>query len=172
LVTAVKSEGTTWLARLSAPAVPAGIYGTVICASVLAAAQGKSTIQVAAVVVVTLIVYWMAERYSEVLGLAAGEESAGQSKITPERVRAVLGSGWAMIQASVTPLIVMLISRLAGASSELAVNIALVYTVLLLVALGWIAATRALLAGWGRVAATGFTAVLGLIVVVLKTSLH
>jgi hypothetical protein len=59
-----------------------------------------------------------------------------------------------------------------GASAGTAVNIALWYNVLLLVALGWLATTRADLVGWRRLVATAFTAVLGLVVVGLKASLH
>jgi hypothetical protein len=69
-------------------------------------------------------------------------------------------------------LVVLLGSRLLGATSETAVNIALAYTVILLVALGGLAATRAGLTGWQRLLATIFAAVLGLIVIGLKGSLH
>lgn len=175
-MTAIKPARRRWLNRVSSAAVPSGIYGTVICASILASVEQMSVGTVAVVVVVTLVVYWLAERYSEVLGLSAGADhdsprTTGQ-KITAAHVRTVLRSDWPMIQASVTPLVVMLISRLLGASNELAVDIALFYTILLLVALGWLAATRALLVGWPRLAATSFAAVLALIVVGLKASLH
>lgn len=159
------------LARVSAPSVPAGIYGTIICASILAAAGEKSAAKVAATVLVTLFAYWLAERYAEVLGLAAGPDGPGPP-ITMAHVRHVLRSGWSMIQASITPLLVMLVSRLFGASSALAVDIALVYAVVLLVLLGWLAASRAGLRRWPRVGATAFAAFLGLLVVVLKASLH
>ena len=43
--------------RVPTSAVPAGIYGTIICASILAAADGKRPAKVALVVVVTLFVY-------------------------------------------------------------------------------------------------------------------
>jgi hypothetical protein len=56
---------------MPASAVPAGIYGTIICASILASSDGKRPVKVAVVVIVTLVVYWLAERYAEVLGLAS-----------------------------------------------------------------------------------------------------
>lgn len=166
--------------RVPAPLVPAGIYGTVICASILASAGEEPAARVALIVVVTLIVYWLAERYAEVLGLAASPDDEGTpgrlghngSRITAAHVRHVLRSGWPMIQASVTPLLVLLGSRLLGASTTTAIDIALAYTVCLLVGLGWLAATRAGLAGWPRMAAAGFAAILGLLVVMLKASLH
>jgi hypothetical protein len=167
------------LRRASAQSVPAGIYGTVICASILASAGDQPSAQVALVVLVTLFVYWLAERYAEVLGLAGPPDDEGSpaepghaARITASHVRHVLRSGWSMIEASITPLLVLLGSRLLGANAETAVNIALAYTVFLLIALGRLAATRAGLTGWSRLAATMFAAVLGLIVIALKTSLH
>ncbi|WP_203716144.1 hypothetical protein [Asanoa siamensis] len=150
----------------AAPWVPAGIYGTVICASTLAAAGNYPAGRVALIVLVTLLVYWLAERYSELLGLA------GQGPIGRREVLAALTSGWAMIQASVTPLLVLFFARLAGASHAAALDAALAYTVFLLVVLGWLAARRAGLTGWTRWAATSFSGILGLVVVALKAALH
>jgi hypothetical protein len=168
--------GHRWLTRVRGSQVPAGIYGTVICSSILASAGDQSTVRVAVVVLVTLFVYWLAERYAEFLGLAAGNgevpNAAPVPAITRAHVRAVLGRGWAMIQASLTPLVVLLVSRLLGANEGLAVDIALAYTVVLLIALGALGAERAGLTGWPRALATGFSAVLGLLVVALKASLH
>jgi hypothetical protein len=175
------AEASTQLhrfARVSSTSVPAGIYGTVICASILASASPETpAVKVAVTVIVTLLVYWLAERYAEVLGL---EPSAGHAglyerhthRITAAHVRGVMRSGWPMIQASVTPLIVLLGGRLLGAGSEAAVNIALAYTMVLLLVLGWLAATRAGLARWPRLLAAAFATLLGLVVVILKASLH
>jgi positive regulator of sigma E activity len=171
-VTEAKLTGRRSWMGVSAPSVPAGIYGTVICASILASAGDTSAGKVAVAVVVTLFVYWLAERYSEILGLVGSADHHEPQKITGDHVRTVLKSGWPMIQASVTPLLVLLVSRLAGASSAIAVDIALAYTIVLLTALGWLAATRAGLVGWPRLTAAGFATVLGLVVVILKASLH
>lgn len=158
--------------------MPAGIYGTIICASILAAASPDTpALKVAISVLVTLMVYWLAERYAEVLGLASSPDHAGPyeqrtHRVTVAHLRHVMGSGWAMIQASVTPLVVLLGSRLLGADSETAVNIALGYTDVLLALLGWLAATRAGLTGWPRALAAAFAIFLGLVVVVLKGALH
>ena len=172
------TSGPRLLKRVSSKSVPAGIYGTIICASILGSASPDTpALKVAISVLVTLLVYWLAERYAEVLGLVsspdhAGPYEQGTNRITAAHVRHVLGSGWAMIQASITPLIVLLGSRLLGAESEMAVNIALVYTVILLALLGWLAATRAGLTGWARRLAAAFATFLGLAVVILKASLH
>jgi hypothetical protein len=161
--------------------VPAGIYGTVLCSSILASAADQPTLRLALVVLVTLFVYWLAERYAELLGLVAtaspdelgaARPSGGRQSITRAQLRQVLSRGWAMIQASVTPLVVLLGSRLLGASSGAAVDIALGYTVVLLVGLGALGAQRAGMTGWPRTLATAFSAILGMMVVALKASLH
>jgi hypothetical protein len=156
---------------VAAPWVPAGIYGTVICAATLASSGVESAGRVAATVLVTLLVYWLAERYAELLGLAA-RSGDGRPSVTRAEVLHVLTAGWAMIQASITPLLVLLLARLAGASNEAALDAAVAYTVFLLVVLGWLAARSAGLTGWPRWAATAFAGVLGLVVVALKVALH
>jgi hypothetical protein len=156
---------------VAAPWVPAGIYGTVICAATLASAGKEPAGRVALTVLVTLLVYWLSERYAELLGLAA-RGGDGKPAVTRAEVLGVLTAGWAMIQASITPLLVLLIARLCGASSEIALDVAVAYTVLLLVVLGWLAARSAGLVGWPRWAATAFAGVLGLVVVALKVALH
>jgi hypothetical protein len=168
--------GHRWLTGVHGSQVPAGIYGTVICSSILASAGDESTARVAVVVLVTLMVYWLAERYAEILGLVATTDNEGSGAARPAITRAhlrhVLGRGWGMIQASVTPLVVLLGSRLLGASRGAAVDIALAYTVVLLVGLGALGAQRAGLTGWPRTSATAFSALLGLLVIALKASLH
>ena len=52
----------------------AGIYGTIITAAILDTAGGRlATDALVTAVVVTLLVYWIAEEYAEVLG----EQAAG-----------------------------------------------------------------------------------------------
>lgn len=175
-MTGTRTTRRVW-AHVSAQSVPAGIYGTVICASILASAGHEPAGRVGLVVVVTLFVYWLAERYAEVLGLAGLPDDESRyghpgQKITAAHVRQVLTSGWAMIEASITPLLVLLFSRLLGADSDTAINISLAYTLVLLIGLGWLAGTRAGLTRWPRLLATLFAAALGLLVIGLKASLH
>jgi hypothetical protein len=52
----------------------AGIYGAIITAAILDTAGGRlSTVALVIAVVVTLLVYWLAEEYAELLG----EQAAG-----------------------------------------------------------------------------------------------
>jgi len=58
---------------------PEAIYGTIISASVLAAAHSDDAVSVALGVFITLLVYWLAERWSELIAGHPGSEpfSAG-----------------------------------------------------------------------------------------------
>src|ERR687892_417898 len=74
----------------------AGIYGTIITAAVLASA-GKAlpTAALAVAVLVTLLVYWAAEQYAELLG----EQAEHGHLPTWPRIRSGLAGTWTMVTA-------------------------------------------------------------------------
>ena len=147
---------------------PAGIFGTIVGASVLASADPADPLSdVAWAVVVTLIVYWLAERWSEVLGSRLRGEP-----FTRRRIAAVFGRGWPMVQASYVPLVVLLVSWALGASNATALNIALGFCVATLAALGVLAGRRADMSGWGVVGSGVFTATPGFSLILMKAFLH
>jgi hypothetical protein len=146
---------------------PAGIYGTIISASVLAAAHDDETITVGAGVFVTLLIYWLAERWSEVLGAHLRGEPFDWAQ-----ARRTFLHGWPMVQASYGPLLVLLIARLSGASHEVAIDLALLTTILVLIGLGTLAGVRAGLSTVGVVASAIFNGFLGLLLILLKSLLH
>ncbi len=149
-----------WQVRQAGPA----IYGTIIGGSVMAATEEHTPVgEVAATVVVTLIVYWLAERWSFLLG----SQMTGQ-KVTVRHAREVFAEGWSMVQASYLPLLVMLIASFVGADSDLAVDLALGATIVVLVELGYTAAHRAGRTGWALAGSAGFTGLLGVLLVLLK----
>jgi len=142
----------------------AGIYGAIITAAILAAAGGHlSTGALVVSVVVTLLVYWLAEEYAELLGEATGGK-------LPSRVymRQALAATWPMVSASYLPLLALVLARVAGASSLVAANVGLVATILLLTAHAWTAARAAKLHGWRLIFAVSVAAALGLVMVLLK----
>ena len=107
----------------------AGIYGTIVTAAVLAAGGGVLPVPALAVaVLVTLMVYWLAEQYAEVHGEQAEH---GQLPTWP-RVRAGLVNTWAMVCAAYIPVLVLILVRVLDASPTLAANPALVAALLLL----------------------------------------
>lgn len=143
----------------------AGIYGAVITASVLAAAGARlTTLALAVAVVVTLVVYWLAEQYAELLG----EQAAGTSVLSRATMVAGLASTWPIVTASAAPIAVLLLVRLAGASAAAAANAGIVTAVVLLAVHGFAAGRAARLRGWRLTGVTLTAAALGLVMVVLK----
>jgi hypothetical protein len=143
----------------------AGIYGAIITGAILAAAGARlPTGALVVSVVVTLLVYWLAEEYAELLG----EQAVGGRMPSRAYVREALAATWPMVSASYLPLLVLVLARLAGASASAAANFGLVAAIVLLTAHGWLAARAAKLRGWQQVFAASTAAALGLIMVVLK----
>jgi hypothetical protein len=146
---------------------PAGIYGTIISASVLAAAYEDTALEIALGVFFTLLVYWLAERWSELVGSHLRGEPFDWA-----HARRVFMHGWPMVQASYVPMLALIIARLLGASVDAAVNFALLTTILVLIGLGALAARRAGLPPVGLVASAIFNGLLGAVLILLKSLLH
>ena len=143
----------------------AGIYGAIITAAILDTAGDRlSTAALVVAVVITLLVYWLAEEYAELLG----EQAAGGRLPSRGYVRAALAATWPMVSASYLPLLVLVLARLAGASAAAAANFGLVAALVLLTTHGWLAARAARLHGWQLLFAVSVAAALGLLMIVLK----
>jgi hypothetical protein len=158
------NEGKRTHRRALAP----GIYGTIICGSVMVAVDPTGSIgHVVAVVVVTVLIYWLAERYSELLARRMRGE-----RVSATELRSTLRTGWPMVQASYTPLLVPIGAGLLGADTATAVSAAVFYTTALLFVLGWLAGRRGGQSGWGLVGTETFIGGLGIVMVILKLALH
>jgi hypothetical protein len=143
----------------------AGIYGAIITAAILDAAGGHLATTVLVIsVVVTLLVYWLAEEYAEVLG----EQAAGGRLPGWAYIRGALAATWPMVSASFVPLLALVLARLAGASSLVAANVGLVAAIVLLTIHGWLAGRSAGLHGRKLLFATSVAAALGLVMILLK----
>lgn len=143
----------------------AGIYGAIITAAILDTAGDRlSTGALVAAVVITLLVYWLAEEYAELLG----EQATGGKLPSRAYVREALAATWPMVSASFLPLLAVVLARLAGASAYAAANIGLAAAILLLTAHGWLAARAAKLHGWRLLFTVSAAVALGLVMVVLK----
>jgi hypothetical protein len=142
-----------------------GIYGAIITAAILATAGNElHTGGLVVTVVITLVVYWLAEEYAELLG----EQAEGGLVPTWDYIRGSLAATWPMVTASFAPLVVLVVARLAGASIPVADNIGLAAAIVLLLIHGWSAARSAQLRGWQLAFATSVAVALGLVMVVLK----
>jgi hypothetical protein len=143
----------------------AGIYGAIITAAILDTAGGHlPTVALVVAVVVTLVVYWLAEEYAELLGeQAGGGRLPGRSAI-----RGALAATWPMVSASYAPLLALLLARVAGASAVAAANVGLAAAIVLLTFHGWSAGRAARLHGWPLLLATSVALALGLVMIALK----
>jgi hypothetical protein len=146
-----------------------GIYGTILTAAVIAA--GGNTLSTAALevtVLVTLVVYWVAEQYAELLGEHTYE---GRLPRAPQ-IRTSFASSFTMVSSSFVPLISLLVARGAGADQLGAAALALLVCLILLVFHGYSAGRAAGLKGMMLLGATATAALLGVAMIALKALLQ
>jgi hypothetical protein len=156
------------------PEAPAGlrprrhadaIYGTIITASVFASAGDElATGPLAISVLITLAVYWIADVYAELLG----DQLARKRLPTWLDIRSTLASSWPMVSATFSPLLVLFLAWVAGASSSVSATAGLVAAIVILAAYAWWACRAAGLRGARMFAVTSVAAVLGLLMIFLK----
>jgi positive regulator of sigma E activity len=143
----------------------AGIYGAIVTAAIIAATGGDlPTVAVVIAVMVTLVVYWVAEEYAEVLG----EQAEGGRLPTWASIRQMLVVTWPMVSASYLPLLALVVARVAGASALTAANVGLVMAIVLLTIHGWSASRAARLRGRQLLFSTSVAALLGIMMILLK----
>jgi hypothetical protein len=143
------------------------VHGTVVGAAAMAAASLHGTLaEVVVTVLVTVAVYWAADRYARVLSVAVH----GPGRLG--KLAAVLRRGWPMVEAAYTPLLVLVGVELLTGDLRVGVLAALCVATLLLGGLGHAAARRAGSALAEAVAWGAVSAALGVVIIVLKLSLH
>lgn len=143
------------------------ICGTVVGAAAMAVASVHGTLSAMIVtVLVTVAVYWTAERYSEVLAAAVHGPDRRR------RVAEALRRGWPTVEAAYTPLVVLVVLTLITGRLETGVLAALAVSTVMLGGLGYVAARRAGATRPAALAAAAGSAALGIVVMVLKISLH
>ncbi len=137
----------------------------IITAAVLAAAGDHvPTLPLALSILVTLLVYRLAEEYAELLG----EQLEGGRLPTWADVRGALAATWPMVSASYIPLLSLVLAYLLGASPPNAANVGLVVTIVLLMIYAWSAGRAAHLRDRQLLVITSVAAVLGLPMIILK----
>ncbi|MFL6163314.1 MAG: hypothetical protein ACJ74U_13925 [Jatrophihabitantaceae bacterium] len=160
-----ESETETETAAPASRRLASGIYGAIITAALLEALPATlTTFTTAVAVVLTLIVYWLAEQYAEAL---AGQVHDGRLP-TWGSIRGALASTWPLVSSSFLPLLALLIARVSGATALEAADIAMTTAILLLATHAWRAARAAQLRTWRLILATAIAGALGLMMVVLK----
>jgi hypothetical protein len=147
----------------------AGIYGVIVGAGVMAASHADRIRNVAVAVLVTLLVYWTAERYARVV---AARIHGGRR---PDRreVRRELTHGWEIVTASIIPLVVLVLAgALFGGHVYPAVLSALVASTLLLCLAGWEIGRDGRLTAPERLVSAAVAGLFGVAMILLKTVLH
>ena len=144
------------------------IYGIIVGSAVLATVQDETVGQLAVAVLVTLVVYWAAERYARVM---AARIVRARGLDWPQ-LRRELGHGWELVTASFLPLGVLLGSHLLGATVSGAVFAALVTGVVVLSAAGWQVGREAGLRRLPRLLSAACAGAFGVAMILLKALLH
>jgi hypothetical protein len=145
------------------------IYGTIVTAAVIAAGGNQlNSAQLAVTVVITLIVYWLAEQYAELLGAHTHDGRLPSARL----IRSSLAEAWPMVTASFLPVASIGVAVLFGASSSDAAQAALIVTVVLLIMHGYTAGRAAGLRGKQRIIVTVIAGLLGVAMVILKSVLQ
>jgi hypothetical protein len=145
------------------------IYGLIVASSVLAAGtHDEDVLHLALAVLITLLVYWLAETYAHVM---AASHVRGRG-LSWARGRHELQAGWPLVSASFTPLIVVVVTAVLGADINTAQIAGLICATILLFISGWIAGGRVGVTGFRRLVAALVAASFGLILIGLKAALH
>jgi len=152
----------------------ATIYGTIVAAAIVATegSTEASIAEIAGSVLATLFVYWLAHVYSDQLAQHATADEGEPSRPSMREILDALGEEWGIVASGVGLVLVLVIVGLGGGGQPLAVNVALVCSVLELVAWGALAARRARLGAFWVVLYTIVSAAFGAAICVLKVVLH
>ncbi len=145
-----------------------GIYGVVVAAAVLAASHESSAGAVAISVLVTLLIYWAAERYA----LLVAERIHRQHRSSWRDLGRRLTSGWEIVTASALPLVVLLVLGALGARLYVAELAALTTSTVLLLLAGWEIGHDGRLSLLERITTSGVAGLFGVAMIFLKTLLH
>jgi hypothetical protein len=161
-------QSERWFDSLTPHRLAAGTYGLVIGAAVLVAAGGSRSLSVTLTeVAVSLVVYWLAEAYAEVLGHHAAGERLGLAGVGH-----LLRQGLAMIELSLLPVLALVIGYAAGLSLRSATTVAVALTAVLLTGLGLLAGVRFERSVAARIGTAVGAGLVGVLMVALKVSLH
>jgi hypothetical protein len=145
-----------------------GIEGIVVGAAVMAASHLPRAGGVAIAVLVTLLTYWVAERYAR---LVAERIRDGQ-RPGWRHVRAQLTRGWRFVTASVLPVAVLLLVGRLGGEVDRAVLAGLASSTALLVLAGWEVGRDGRLGTLDRVVAAAAAGSFGLAMIFLNALIH
>jgi hypothetical protein len=146
------------------------VYGTIAVGALLAAesARRETYLQTVAAVVVTLVLYWLAQSYADLVERQVEEEA----KLTVSGAFAALMHDLPILIGAAIPLVILLIFWAGGASLSNAVTAAVWTSAAIIVAIEVGAAVHARLKGMQFLLQAIVGAVVGLLIIALKVVLH
>ncbi|MET7418602.1 hypothetical protein [Dactylosporangium sp. NPDC005555] len=156
------------IARTDEERTAAGVYGVIVSAAVMATSHAHTAAATAVGVLVTLLVYWSAERYARLVA-----ERLHERHHPPwPAVRRQLTTGWEIVTASALPVAVLVAADLLGRTQPASVVAALVCSTLLLCLAGWEIGRDGRLTALERLASTAVAGSFGVAMIALKAALH
>ena len=154
--------------RHNQEATASGIYGVIVSSAVMSASNAEKAYQVIVAVLVTLTIYWGAERYARIVA----ERIHEGHRPNWSTVRHQLTHGWEMVTASTLPLVVLAVMSVLGAELTTALLAALTCSTVLLCVAGWAVGRGGRLTTHERVVSTVVAGMFGIVFIILKTLLH
>lgn len=146
------------------------LYGAIVAGSVLAvsSAHAADTAHVAAAAAVVTTIYWLAHVYVD----AIGDRFRDNDRPMLRRIVDAMRDAYEVLVGATPPIVVFLVARFAGAEVQTAAEVALWFTVVLLVLAGAGAAYLAGVRGGALVAEALLSGSFGVLVILLKYLLH
>jgi len=144
------------------------ITGTVVSAAVIAAAAGHlEETHIVFAILGTAFIYWLAHLHARTLG------DAVKHRTHPgDALKEALAETWPILAAAALPAVIMLIAQVVGADIRRAAWIAVIASTVLLAVYSFFAGRRGGLSLAGSLLSGAIGAALGILIVVLKASLH
>lgn len=150
---------------------PAGaIYGAIVIGALLAAESDRheTYLETIGSAAIATALYWLAHAYAGVLG----RRLATRERLTAGALARALGHDWALVRGAAVPLLALVLSWLAGAAQQTAVNVALWSTVASLIAFELVAGVRSRAAPRELALDAGVGITMGVAILSLKIVLH
>jgi hypothetical protein len=151
------------------------IYGTILVMAVITALSHDDSVRSAeliAGVLATTFVFWIAHVYAEVLGQRVEGEGGEGGRFGFANVAVAARGEWPLVEASLLPVLCLLLGVVGLVETKTAVAIAIGAGVVELFAYGIAAGRRLRLSLRGTIAVAVVNGALGLLIVLLKVLVH
>jgi hypothetical protein len=168
---AAATRVTSAARRLSYVSNPAGLlYGALIAASVLATASAhdNSFDHIAAATTIVLAVYWLAHVYIEAQSL----QLAGDRRRFLHRLGHTADRELSVIKGGIPAIVVFILADRSGLSPTDAASVAVYFSVLMLVCVGYLTAHQAGRRGLPGLVDAAVAGFFGVLVILMKALLH